>query len=181
LIGASGLKLRSLLTNEHGHFDFGDVEPGLYFLSLALPQTTARIAVTVDRGAPSDHLDIDIGWTSCGVWFVDRSKCARSDLRIAQLSGEIVDTSGGAIPHAAILLSGSGETVVERVQADAAGRFASLHSLPGTYELTVSSPGFTSLHATVHIDPGGNSPSPSSLTVRLGVGGTCSSADLTGR
>jgi hypothetical protein len=181
LIGASGQKLKSLLTNDHGHFDFGDVAPGLYFLSLALPQNTARIAVAVDRGAPSDHLDIDIGWTSCGVWFVDRSKCARSEFRIAQLSGEIIDASGGGIPHAAILLSGSGETVVERVQADAAGRFSSLHSLPGAYELTVSSPGFTPLHATVHIDPGGNSPSPSSLTVRLGVGGTCSSADLTGR
>ncbi|HET9320182.1 MAG TPA: carboxypeptidase-like regulatory domain-containing protein, partial [Bryobacteraceae bacterium] len=139
---------------------------------------TGLVAVAVDHGAAADHLDVDLGWTSCGLWYADRSQCPQSDLQVEQLSGQVLDASGAAIPDAKILLFDPGETLVERLQSDNAGKFTSPHSLVGTYQLVVSSAGFTPLRRTLHAEPTGNPTRTSALTVQLGVFGSCSAADL---
>jgi hypothetical protein len=169
LEGSSGRKLKSFQTTDSGEFNLERTEPGLYFLSLKPSgltdsfgeQLSGPIAVTVDRGAATDHLDLDLGSSSCGLWYADRSQCAQSDLRIEKLSGQVVDPAG---------------TLVEQLQSDRAGRFNPPHSLAGTYELVVSSPGFAPLRRTATVEPTADSTGLSLLTVRLGIG-SCSTVD----
>ena len=185
LEGRSGQRLKSLQTTDSGEFNFESAAPGLYFLSLkpsglkgwSGDQITGLIAVAIDPHAPTDHLDVDLGWTSCGLWYADRNQCSQGDLKIEQLSGQVLDASGAVIPDAKILLFDSGGTLIERLQSDGAGKFTSPHSLAAAYELVVSRAGFTPLHRTVHAEPTGNSKSLSSLIVKLGVAGSCSTAD----
>jgi len=165
--GISGRKLKSLRTTPSGEFDFESVTPGRY--SLSLP--SVLVAVVVDDRAPTDHLDLDLGWTSCGMWYANQSACPQSDLQIRQLAGQVVDVTGAAISNAAILLFDPAENLVERLQSDIAGKFASPRTFAGTYELLVRSSGFTPLHRPVHAEPTG---SLSPLTVELGVAGSCS-------
>jgi hypothetical protein len=134
--------------------------------------------VAVDQGAPTDHLDVDLGWTSCGLWYADRSECPQSDVRIEQLSGQVLDAGDAAIPGAKILLFDPAGTLVERLQSESAGKFTSAHSLAGTYQLVVSSAGFTPLRRTLRAEPTGNPSRLSALTVQLGVSGSCSAANL---
>lgn len=182
LEGISGRKLESLQTSDTGEFSFENGAPGLYFLRLkpsglkgwSGEEITGLVAVAVDPGAPTDHLDVDLGWTSCGLWYADRSQCPQSNLRIEQLSGQVLDTSGAAISEATILLFDPAETLVERLRSDREGKFTSPHQFTGTYQLVVSRPGFTSLRRTLRAGPTGLS----ALTVKLAVFGGCSSADL---
>lgn len=176
LEGRSGRLLKSAQTSDRGEFNFEGVAPGLYFLSLK--PSGDLIAVVVDPGAPTDHLDLDLGWTSCGLWYVDRNKCPQPDLKIWGLSGQILDVTGAAIPGATILLFDHAQTLVERLQSDSSGKFASAHFLAGDYELVVSSAGFTPFRRTVHTESTGDSARRSSLTVQLGVGGSCSAGDV---
>lgn len=186
LEGTSGRRLKSMQTADGGEFNFESDTPGLYFLSLKSSgmkgwsgETIAGlIAVTVDRGAPADHLDVDLVWTSCGLGYADRSQCPQSDLQIEQLSGQVLDASGAAIPDAKILLFDPAATLVERLQSDSAGRFASSHLLAGDYQLVVSSAEFTPLRRTAHAERPGNPSRLSALTVQLGVSGSCSQAFL---
>src|SRR5205814_1388096 len=123
LEGSSGRLLKSVQTADTGEFSFEGAAPGLYFLSLrpsglraqSGEPITGLIAVAVDHGAPTDHLDIDLGWTSCGLWYADRNKCPQPDLNIAQLSGQVLDVTGAAISGATILLFDHTQTLVERL------------------------------------------------------------------
>lgn len=188
LEGISGRSLQSLRTTDTGEFNFGRTAPGLYFLRLkpsglkgwSGEQVTGLVAVVVDSGASTDHLDVSLGWTSCGLWYADSSTCPQSDLRIEQLSGQVLDAAGAAIQDAKILVFDLTQTLVEGLQSDSAGKFTSTHALAGTYELVVSRAGFTSLHRTVHIEPTPTS-TQSRLTVKLGLGGNCSEASTQSR
>ena len=172
LEGSSGRKLKSFETTDSGEFNVESAAPGLYFLSL-----NGLIAVVVDPAAPADHMDIDLGWTSCGLWYADRSQCPQSDFQIQQLSGQVLDASGAAIPDAKILLLDRAGKLVERLRSDSAGEFKSPRSLAGIYELVVSAAGFTPLHATLHPGPSVNPARVPALTVELGVSGICGSAE----
>ncbi len=174
LEGASGHTLKSLETTESGEFSLEGAAPGLYFLNL---RPSGLIAVAVDNAARADRLDLDIGWTSCGLWYADRSMCPRSDLRIEKLSGQVTDASGAAISDARILLFDRTETLVDELRSDSAGKFASPGPWDGPYELVVTSAGFTPLRTTVHMERRGNSSLLSPLAVQLGVGGACSVAN----
>ena len=185
LEGNSGRLLKSAESDNSGEFSFEGVASGLYFLGRkpsglrAWPgePLTGLIAVAVDQGAQMDNLDIDLGWTSCGLWYVDQNKCPRPDLQIRQLSGQVVDVTGAAIPGATILLFDRAKGLVDRLQSDSTGKFTSPHSLSGTYEFMVRAPGFTPFRATAHADLTGDPPRRSSLTVQLGLGGGCGSGE----
>ena len=173
LEGRSGRVLKSTETGDRGEFRFESVAPGLYFLSLR----AGLIAVAVDPAAPTDRLDIDLGSTSCGLWYADRKQCLQPDLTIAQLSGQVLDVTGAVISGATIFLFDDAQTLVERLQSDSAGRFVSQEPLSGTYELVVTRTGFTPFRRTVHAESIGDSTGPS-LTVKLGVGGSCSTGEI---
>lgn len=184
LDGRSGRRLENLRTTERGEFDFESAAPGLYFLSLKPSglrgwpgePLTGRVAVTVDPGAPADHLDVDLGWTSCGLWYADQTKCPQSDVQIDQLSGQVLDPAGAAIGNATISLFDPAGTLVERLESNREGKFASPHPLAGTYQLVVSNAGFTPLRRTVHAKSIRNP--TQALTVQLGLMGSCSAANL---
>jgi len=180
LEGMSGKVLRSGRTTESGAFELDNPVPGIYFIRLnpsglkdwAGEQITGLIAVAVEPGAPADHLDLDLAWSSCGLAYSDRSGCPKSELQIAQFRGRVLDCCGAAIAQAEVFLFYPGGTQIERIRSDIRGEFASPRELKGAYELVVRSPGFTALRATVHAEA--KVPGRSTLAVELGVGGTCS-------
>lgn len=185
LEGTLARRLKSVQSTASGDFDFEIAAPGLYFLSLrpsglkgwSGEQITGLVAVAVDKRAGADHLDVDLEWTSCGLQYADRSQCPQSLLQIQQLSGRVLDASGAVISRASIRLFDPAGKLVERLQSDGAGEFASSHPLAGTYDLVVGSAGFTPLRRTVRAESIGDSTRGSPLTVQLGAFGSCSTAN----
>ena len=148
----SGKLLKSLQTTDGGEFSFESDAPGIYFLRLnpsglrgwSGEEITGLIAVAVDHFPPAHHLDLDLAWTSCGLWYSDASNCPQGDLHIGELSGRVLDTGGAAIAGASILLFDPTGKLVKRLQSDRTGTFASNHPLAGTYQLVVSHCSFAS-------------------------------------
>jgi hypothetical protein len=181
----SGKLLKSLRTTDGGEFSFESDAPGIYFLRLnpsglrgwSGEEITGLIAVAVDHFPPTDHLEVALAWTSCGLEYSDPSLCPQDDLQIGEFSGRVLDARGAAIADASILLFDPAGKVVERLQSDGIGTFTSSHLLAGTYQLVVSRAGFTPLRRTVHKEPTGDSKRLPPLTVELGVVGSCSVAD----
>lgn len=180
LEGVTGRVLKAGQTTITGEFNFGDPRPGLYFLNLrpsglrdwAGEQITGLIAVAVDPNALTDHLDLDLAWSSCGLMYTDRSKCPQSDLYVDHVQGRVFDAGGAAIEDAEILLFDSGNTLVERTRSDREGEFDSPSFSTGAYQLVVRTAGFTVLRTTVHVEPTGKH---LTVNVQLGVG-SCSVA-----
>ena len=181
----SGGRLQSVEASEKGEFSFDEVVPGIYFLTLkrmlsvgpplAYSTETGEIAVEVDPDSSEERLDLDFGWTSCGLWYSDASQCRSADLQLDRLAGRVTDSGGGSVWGAEIVLFDANQKVVESLRSDQQGNFASLASLAGDYRLVVSRPGFTTLRATVHAQ-GGSAHSP--FSVKLGVGGSCGGVDV---
>ena len=168
LEAVSGRVLKNQRSNDKGQFNFGSTKPGLYFLRLNLgePQS-GLISVAVGRTAPAEELDLDLGWSSCGLHY---SNCKQRELQLEKLSGQIADSSGAAVANARILLFDQTGILVEQLQSDESGTFTSPRFLSGTYELWVRSPGFTPYRSVVRAEPTRHSP----LLVKLGVFGSCS-------
>ncbi|HUX67825.1 MAG TPA: carboxypeptidase regulatory-like domain-containing protein [Terriglobales bacterium] len=79
------------------------------------------------------------------------------------LSGTVADASGARVPGAAVVAREPGTTLRRQATADARGEFRMLALLPGSYELTVTAPGFAPAHAAVQVVVG----SPQAVAVRL--------------
>ncbi len=172
LEGTSGRRLKGAQTNDRGEFDFESAASGLYFLSLkpsglrgwSGESITGLIVVSVNRTAPSENLDIDLGWTSCGLQYTDQSKCLRES-QTQVLSGRVVDSAGATISGAKVLVLGPAGDAVDQLQSDREGGFASSRPLAGTYELVVSMAGFAPSRATAHVGPTGEPTRRPLLTV----------------
>ena len=174
--GISGRSLQRVRTTGSGEFSFDAVAPGLYFLKPSGQSgELIAIAVAVDTAAPVERLEVDFGTTSCGLWYIDQSQCPHPELQFGQLAGQVLDVTGAAIPRAAILLFDHSQNIVERLESDTAGNFASHRSLSGTYDLLVSALGFSPFRTAAHTRPSDDSAPPSPLTIQLGPGGSCSS------
>ena len=89
LDGLTGATIGSTVTNPHGEFTFPYAEPGIYFLSVK-PQG-GLISVVLDSAATAERINIDLGWSSCGLAYTDRNKCHSGDLHIEQLCGQVSD------------------------------------------------------------------------------------------
>lgn len=170
----SGRKLRTLVTTNLGEFDFENTPPGLYVIDV---NHSGHIVVEVDRGARADGLDLDIGSSSCGMFFADRNKCPRGDFRTNRLSGQVIDPGGAFVQNAKIELLDAGNVPVEELRSDPEGKFVSSRNLTGTYELLVRMPGFTPYHATVRLGLGGEPAHQAPLTIPLGIFGMCWASD----
>ena len=174
LEGTSGRTLKSLETTEGSEFAFDGSGPGLYFLRVN--PSAGLIAVAVDSDAPTDHLDVDLGWTSCGLWYVDQSSCSQSSLHIERLSGQVLDFGGVAIADAGVFLFDRADELVDELRSDSSGKFASPQNWTGSFELVVTKDGFTPLRRTVEVEPTDASTGFSPLNLQLGFLGKCSSA-----
>ena len=172
---ASGRVLNRTKTAENGSFSFPATGAGLYLISVRLSgNDTGSIPIVLDPNAIVPDLDIEIGWTSCGMHYVDHRRCAQEALHLNSFAGRVSDPGQGAIPYAQVLLFDDRDHLVERTVADQAGSFALSRIRPGVYNASVESPGFTSYWTTVTIDAQGTD---QRLDVRLSIGG-CSSATV---
>lgn len=84
------------------------------------------------------------------------------------LTGTVLDTSGGAIPGATVVVKNSGTGVTTETVSSSQGTFTVPALLPGTYSVTVSLTGFkTAVFNGVILNAG----VPQSITARLEIGG----------
>lgn len=180
----TGRPTRSTQTTGAGAFNLGTPKPGLYFLQVTLADGTMEggmpitgiVPVEVDQRAAHGELEVDLGWTSCGLWYVASHTCRREELIVTGLSGQVIDPSGASIPRAAVRLFNAERKIEEQLVSDEQGRFVSSKQLDGRYELVVKAPGFTSLRQKVQINKPGHSDRPMTLRIELGIAGSCSNA-----
>lgn len=203
LVGVSGQEAASGHTNGAGDFDFGVTAPGIYFLNLepsALKDPrgnpiTGQIAVSVEPDATTDHMELELGWTDCGLTYMDLTPCPPAELHIGQLRGRVIgpagavivngadalrhkpvhiDPAGPAIPDAEILLVDPGGDLIERLGSDRSGEFASKPVQAGSYDLVVRSFGFATFRARAIVSP--DASPMGRLDIQLGNMRSCGSA-----
>jgi Carboxypeptidase regulatory-like domain len=61
----------------------------------------------------------------------------------ATLSGTVTDATGSAVPNAKVSIKNNATGVVRDVATDSAGFYSAPNLLPGVYDITVVSPGFS--------------------------------------
>ncbi len=144
-------KLTSLTTDDRGGFDFGVATPGLYVINLhpsglqaGGSEIAGSIVVDVGPSAPSEHLELELSWSSCGLGYSDQSKCPRPENHIEWFSGTVrfpngtptfrggVASPGGAPMRGAHLsLIDQAGAVAEQLVSDQDGNFNSSRILTG--------------------------------------------------
>jgi len=60
----------------------------------------------------------------------------------ASLSGQVTDASGASIPNAAVSISSSERQTTMKTNANSDGRYSFPNLPPGSYELSITAPGF---------------------------------------
>jgi hypothetical protein len=174
----TGKLQESTQTTSEGAFALKTPGPGLYFLRVT-PTNSApeggiraavKIPIRVESHAPQLDLELDFGWSSCGVTYVALHACSQQELSIPYLSGQVVDTAGTSIARATVRLFNGDRTIAEQLTSDEEGRFVSTKPLNGSYELTVAATGFTSLRQKVRGSVPKDGVRPASLRIRLGLG-----------
>src|SRR5437879_8592367 len=94
----------------------------------------------------------------------------------ARLSGPITDPSGAVIPNAQVSVRNTATGVTRKVTADTAGFYSVPNLLPGNYEVTVLSPGFsTARQSNVELGVGAQQ----QLNISLKVGQTSQPVEVT--
>lgn len=178
LEGVSGRILSRISTTDRGEFDFGKLDPGIYFIHLKPysafnQQIGGLISVAVDPSAPAraDKLDLSLTWTSCGLMYTDLRQCPQPELHVKKLEGHASDSVGRAVPNAVIVLLDAERNQVAHVSTDTNGRFSFPDPLAGTFELRIDGE-FNPVHTTLHIEPTARS---SSLEIDAAYGEICSS------
>lgn len=95
----------------------------------------------------------------------------------ATLSGTVSDPSGAAIPNAQISIKNTGTGVTTSISADSAGFYTAPNLLPGTYDVTVTAPGFaTQVESNITLTVGAQQ----SLNITMKVGQTTEKIEVTG-
>ena len=90
----------------------------------------------------------------------------RTQVVTTGLSGVVRDQTGGVIPGATVTVSLSPETTARTAITNARGEFVFADLKEGSYQLTVSLPGFRTTRGSIHLASG----QTSSVVVRLDVG-----------
>ena len=94
----------------------------------------------------------------------------------ATLSGTITDPSGAVVPNAQVSVRNTATGVTREVTADTAGLYLVPNLLPGNYDVTVTSPGFSSARqSNVALGVG----AAQQLNVSLRVGETSQTVEVT--
>src|SRR5579859_5350476 len=94
----------------------------------------------------------------------------------ATISGTITDPSGAVVPNAQVSVRNTATGVTREVTADTAGLYLVANLLPGNYEVTVASPGFsTARQSNVELGVGAEQ----RLNVSLKVGQTTQTVEVT--
>jgi len=67
----------------------------------------------------------------------------RAQVAGATLSGTVVDATGAVVANAKLSIKNTGTNIVQEVSSDVSGLYSIPNLLPGTYEVTISAPGFS--------------------------------------
>jgi len=160
LEGVSARVIRTVLTDSKGDFHFPDEVPsGIYFLRLdptdlrgwSGEQMQGMIPIEISPNAKQETIDLDIGWSSCGLTYAQREP--RPEVKLRKICGDVVDVEGAAMSNARVLLFANGEgRAVEQTETGATGRFAFQETPKGTYQLLIKSPGFQPFIQAVRVE-----------------------------
>lgn len=182
-------------TTPSGAFAFDLNQPGIYFLSVTEsnprdPKATPMaglIPISLEPDAAAEHLDLELGWSDCGLFYLDLLPCPRPNLLLQQLRGRVIGPSGElivkgrdllnhtvppfnpdgyAIENADIYLVDPGGNLVEHLVSGPSGEFASSRPLTGAYDLFVRDWGYGTLRARLLAAPAEVQPN-GALTVQL--------------
>jgi hypothetical protein len=143
--------IATTLSDSKGRFAFTDEVPaGIYFLRLnpsrlrgwSGEQMEGLITIEVSGKAKDDALDLDLGWSSCGLTYKQRQ--IYPEARLGRICGDIADIEGAAVSNAQVLLlaSGEGAEVLEQTKSGVQGQFSIHERQEGTYKLLIIYPGF---------------------------------------
>lgn len=163
LHGVSTRAIAAANTDSKGHFRFSDaVPPGIYFLRLNPSELRSQydgeqiegmIVVEINGNAKESGLDLDLGWSTCGLRYSQPRQHA--EMRVSKLCGDVADMYGAAISKAQIILLEGGEDadILNQTQSEADGQFMLKGQHEGHYQLLVKSPGFGPFLRAVHLVP----------------------------
>jgi hypothetical protein len=158
LEGVSARVIETTQTDWKGGFSFADTVPsGIYFLRLNPSELRAwdgeqmegMISIEVNPKMSQDVLDLDLGWSSCGLGYAQRNEYP--EMKVSKLCGDVADALGGVISNAAVMLLANFE-VLEQTRSGTNGGFALREHDGGPYHLLVKSPGFQPFLRVIRID-----------------------------
>lgn len=160
--GLSAHVVATTLTDSKGRFAFSAVVPaGIYFLRLNASglrgwsgeQMEGLMTFEVSGEATDDALDLDMGWSSCGLMYAQQPKY--SEITLRKIHGDVADISGGAIANAQILVLATdvNAAVVAETASGKKGQFALQEQHEGVYRLVIKSPGFQPYVRLIRIVP----------------------------
>ena len=166
LESVSGRVIETTQTDSKGRFRFSDAIPsGIYFLRLNPSdlrasngeQIEGMIPLDVNPKAAQDVLDVDLGWSSCGLGYAQRPEYP--EMKVSRLCGDVADGSGGVISDAQVMLLANVENaeVLEQARSGTTGQFILRERDGSTYLLVVKSPGFLPFMRVMHLETSGTS------------------------
>jgi Carboxypeptidase regulatory-like domain len=151
LEGVSGRVIETTQTDSKGRFRFANaVTSGIYFLQLTPSELRASdgeqiegmIPIEINPNAAQDVIDLDLGWSSCGLGYAQRAKSP--EMKVSKVCGDVTDAMGAVISNSRVMLLANSENgeILEQTRSGTDGQFALSEHDEGTYQLLVKSPGF---------------------------------------
>jgi len=158
LEGVSERVLFTTATDSSGDFAFPELPPGFYFLRLNpfdpsdVGEMQGLIGIQVDSRAQWRHLDLDLGWSDCGLSYNQRP--VRNPLVISKVCGSVSDGGEYLAQAEVMLLPSEGKSkVLFKTLSGPRGEFSLPQVSPGEYRLVVTSGYFHPFARLIHIEP----------------------------
>ncbi len=166
LEGISGREIEKTQSDGKGRFSFtSNVTPGIYFMRInpsslrgwSGEQIEGMIVIEVATDAKESALNLDLGWSSCGLEYSQR--VILPELKVTNICGAIKDSEGAVVAKAQVMLLAGGEDakILEQTQSGANGEFVIPKHSDGNYQLLVKSAGFSPYLRLIHLQSAGTS------------------------
>lgn len=144
--GLSGRVIDTTTADNKGRFSFKPVVPkGIYFIHLVPLEGShpydkdmnGTIPIEIATAAIQFGLDLDLGWTDCGLYYTERA--VEPEVTVKKICGDVVDREGSMVEGAQfwLLQGGDNGTFVKQALSDPSGHFTVNEDREGTYQLIV--------------------------------------------
>lgn len=166
LEGISGREIEKTQSDSKGRFSFtSDLPPGIYFMRInpsdlrgwSGEQIEGMIVIEVAREAKENALNLDLGWSSCGLEYSQR--VILPELKRDKICGAITDSEGAVVAKAQVILLAGDEDaeILEQTQSGPNGEFVIPKHPDGNYQLLIKSAGFSPFLRLIHLQSAGTS------------------------